>query len=209
MHSHIPEPLQALVDQLGKLPGLGPKSAMRVAMTLLAWPEAETRRLGQGVYELRDRLGLCSRCGGLTSQDPCPICADASRNRDLLCLVPEWDSMMTLDEGGFYHGQYMVLGGLLAPLEHRDTNSLDLNRLLHRIAEGEVQELILALGSTMEAENTANWVHQTVRSRFPQVRVSRLAQGIPLGAEVKYMDRETLRQSLQFRQNLDQVGKPV
>ena len=198
----IPEPLKNLVDQLSRLPGLGPKSAMRAAMTLLKWPEAEVRRLGKGVYELRDTLHLCSRCGGLSDSDPCPICSDPGRDETQLCLVAEWDSMLTLDEGGFYHGQYMILGGLLAPLEHMGAESLDLDRLTRRLAEGEVHELILALGATLEAENTATFIGRMVRERFPRVAVSRLAQGIPLGAEVKYMDRETLRQSLQYRQNL-------
>lgn len=202
MADHIPEPLRALVDQLARLPGLGPKSAMRAAMQLLKWPEAEARRLGQGIFELRDKLRLCSRCGGLSAQDPCPACSDPARSRETLCLVPEWDSMVTIDSGGFYHGQYMVLGGLLAPLEHQNTDSLDMGRLVSRLAEGEVQELILALGATLEAENTASWIKQTVRARFPHIRITRLAQGIPLGAEVKYMDKETLRQSLQFRQDL-------
>ncbi len=202
MHSRIPEPLKALVEQLARLPGLGPKSAMRVAMTLLKWPEAETRRLGRGIHDLRDNLHLCSRCGGLSSTDPCAVCADAGRSRDVLCLVTEWDSMLTLDEGGFYRGQYMILGGLLAPLERTDSQSLDLDRLVNRLAEGEVRELILALGATLEAENTASFIRRLVRKQFPQIRLSRLAQGIPLGAEIKYMDKETLRQSLQYRQDL-------
>ena len=113
MHSQIPEPLRALVEQLARLPGLGPKSAMRVAMTLLKWPEAETRRLGKGIHDLRDDLHLCSRCGGLSATDPCDICKDENRSRDTLCLVNEWDSMLTLDEGGFYHGQYMILLSLI------------------------------------------------------------------------------------------------
>ena len=130
------------------------------------------------------------------------MCADAGRARDTLCLVTEWDSMLTLDEGGFYRGQYMILGGLLAPLERMDSESLDLDRLTRRLDEGEVTELILALGATLEAENTASFIRQMARKRFPHIRVSRLAQGIPLGAEVKYMDKETLRQSLQYRQDL-------
>ena len=197
--SQIPEPLRELVEQFSRLPGLGPKSAMRVAMTLLKWPEAETRRLGRNVHDLRDKLHLCSRCGGLSASDPCAVCGDASRQRDMLCLVSEWDSMLTLEEGGFYHGQYMILGGLLAPLEKMDAESLDLERLLE---EGEVRELVLALGATLEAENTASFIKSLLQRRFPQVTVSRLAQGIPLGAEVKYMDRETLRQSLQYRHTL-------
>ncbi|MBO4300276.1 MAG: recombination protein RecR [Desulfovibrio sp.] len=202
MHDRIPEPLKALVEQLARLPGLGPKSALRVAMTLLKWPESETRRLGRGIHDLRDNLHLCSRCGGLSATDPCELCADTERDRDTLCLVAEWDSLLALDEGGFYHGQYMILGGLLAPLEHMDTDCLDINRLMLRLAEGEIQELILALGATIEAENTATYVRRMVREQYPHIRLSRLAQGIPLGAEVKYMDKETLRQSLQYRQNL-------
>jgi recombination protein RecR len=201
MHGRVPEPLQVLVEQLARLPGLGPKSAMRTAMTLLKWPIAETRRLGANIGELRDRLHLCARCGGLCDRTPCPICADPSRAADTLCLVAEWDSMLTLDEGGFYRGQYMILGGLLTPLDNRGVDSLELERLSVRLAEGEVRELILALGATVEAENTATFVRNFVTPRFAHVRITRLAQGIPLGAEVKFMDRETLRQSLQYRQS--------
>lgn len=198
----IPEALKALVDQLSRLPGLGPKSAMRVAMTLLKWPKEEVRRLGKNVYELRDTLHLCSRCGGLADADPCPICADSSRDEGELCLVAEWDSLLTLEEGNFYHGYYMILGGLLAPLDHSPAEMLDMQRLYARLGEGAVKELILALGSTADAEATASYVKDNVNARFPAVRITRLAQGIPLGAEVKYMDRETLRQSLRYRQEL-------
>ena len=180
----IPEPLKELVEQMARLPGLGPKSAMRAAMTLLKWPEAETRRLGRNLYELRDKLHLCSRCGSLSDSDPCSVCADPSRGRDSLCLVAEWDS-------------------LLAPLDHSPAEALDMDRLTRRLAEGEVRELILALGATAEAEATASYVRDEVTRRFPEIRVTRLAQGIPLGAEVKFMDRETLRQSLRYRQELN------
>ncbi len=198
----IPEPLRALVDTLARLPGLGPKSAMRVAMILLKWPVAETKRFGASIYELRDKLHLCSRCGGLTEKEPCVICADSRRVEDVLCLVSEWDAMLALDEGGFFNGQYVILGGLLAPLDQKDASHLDLERLNSRLAEGRVKELILALGATVEAENTASFIRGLVSRNFPDVRITRLAQGIPLGGEVKFMDRETLRQSLQFRQAL-------
>ena len=199
----IPEPLKELVEQMARLPGLGPKSAMRAAMTLLKWPEAETRRLGRNLYELRDKLHLCSRCGSLSDSDPCSVCADPSRGRDSLCLVAEWDSLLAMEEGNFYKGQYLILGGLLAPLDHCPAEALDMDRLTRRLAEGEVRELILALGATAEAEATASYVRDEVTRRFPEIRVTRLAQGIPLGAEVKFMDRETLRQSLRYRQELN------
>ena len=196
----LPEALRSLVEQLSRLPGLGPKSALRLAMTLLKWPESQTRRLGQAVFELRDRLGLCARCGALADQDPCPICADPARQETMLCVVAEWDSMLTMEGGGFFKGRYFILGGLLSPLDNMDADGLELERLFARLGEGAVEEVVLALGATVEAENTAAFVRNLLTSRFPSVRVSRLAQGIPLGAEVKFMDRETLRQSLQYRQ---------
>lgn len=200
MSAGLPEPLKALVEQLGHLPGLGPKSALRIAMTLLKWPESETRRLGEGIAALRDNLGLCSRCGAIATCDPCAICADPGRNDDLLCIVPEWDSLLALENGGFYTGKYFVLGSLLGP--QTSSQNLEIDRLLGRLGEGTVREVILALGSTLEAENTVSFLKQIINRNVPEIAVSRLAQGLPLGAEVKYMDHETLRQSMQHRQTI-------
>lgn len=202
MDQHIPEILRTVIGQLTKLPGLGPKSAMRIAMTFLKWPESETRSLGKSIYELRDKLGLCSSCGALSDSNFCFVCADNERLDDLLCIVSEWDSMVTLEEVGFFQGRYMILGGLLAPLDDMGLDKLEIDRLIDRLNKGEVKEVILALGSTIEAETTATMIYSLINKRFPYIRVTRLAQGIPLGAEVKFMDRETLRQSLQYRQEL-------
>lgn len=169
-------------------------------MALLQWPEAETRRFGETIATLRDSLSLCSRCGGLSATDPCPICADQGRRQDSLCIVAEWDNILTMEEGGFYKGQYFVLGGLLIPLEHKNSSSLAMEKLFSRLGEGEIQEVILALGATVEAENTASFLKDSLSARYPQLRISRLAQGIPLGAQLKFMDKETLRQAMRFRQ---------
>ncbi len=201
MNTRIPEPLRAVVEQLARLPGLGPKSAMRVAMVFLKWPESETRRLGKAIHDLRDNLRLCSRCGGLTANDPCVVCADPRREENTLCLVAEWDSMLTLEEGGIFNGQYFILGGLLQS-GSSNTDSLELERLNQRLREGQVQELVLGLGTTIEADTTGFYIRNLVQKNFPHIKITRLAQGIPLGAEVKFMDKETLRQSLQFRQEL-------
>lgn len=201
MHK-IPEPLQAVVDQFAKLPGFGPKSALRAAMTLLKWPESEAMRMGQAILDLRSKLSLCSRCGALTDQEPCNICSDATREREALCLVSEWDSMLTLEQGGFYRGYYIILGGLISPLDNMHPEHLDLEKLDRRLNEGEIKEIILGLGATMEAENTASYIRERIMKRFPGVRITRLAQGIPLGSEVKFMDSETLRQSMKYRQDL-------
>jgi len=198
----LPGPLKALVEQLSGLPGLGPKSALRMALAILKWPETRARQLGQGILDLRDRLTICGLCGGIADSDPCGLCSDPRRNDEELCLVSEWDSLLALEQGSFFRGRYMILGGLLDPLEGADIESLDLSRLRSRLALGRVTELILALGATLEAENTASFLRNLARREFPRVRVTRLAQGIPLGAEVKYMDKETLRQSLAYRQEI-------
>lgn len=202
MAAVLPEPLKGLVEQLSHLPGLGPKSALRLAMRLLQWPESETRRLGETIATLRDTLGLCSRCGALSPVDPCPVCAEPGRDKGRLCVVPEWDSLLTIESGGFYNGQYFVLGGLLAPQQKKDSQALETEKLLARLGEGEIVEVILALGATLEGENTASFVRQLLERKFPAIEVTRLAQGLPLGAEVKYMDRETLRQSMLHRQKI-------
>ncbi len=201
MNKRIPEPLKAVVEQLAKLPGLGPKSAMRIAMVFLKWPESETRRLGKAIHDLRDNLRLCSRCGGLTANDPCVVCSDTNRESSTLCLVAEWDSMLTLEEGGIFNGQYMILGGLLQS-GNSNTDGLELDKLTKRLHEGQIKELVLGLGTTIEADTTGFYIRNLVQKNFPHIRITRLAQGIPLGSEVKFMDKETLRQSLQFRQEL-------
>ena len=201
-NSSLPQALQDVVSQIATLPGLGPKSALRLAMTLLKWPEAATRRLGIAIHDLRDNLHLCSECGALTDINPCATCSDVGRNRETLCLVSEWDSMLTLESGGFYKGMYLILGGLLAPLDNATPDTLELEKLDARLARGEVKELILALGTRLEAESTAAFIRNRVTARFPGIAITRLAQGIPLGAEVRFMDKETLRQSLTYRQQL-------
>ena len=197
----LPESLQKLVSEFSELPGLGPKSALRLALTLLKWPMSRTCALGQSILDLRRSINLCQCCGTLTNGELCRICADPGRSRRTICLVAEWDSLMVLEQGGFYKGIYLILGGLFSPLSGDDAESLDLERLRARLAEGP-EELILALGTTVEADNTASYVKRIIESEFPSVRVSRLAQGMPMAADVKYMDQETLRQSLKWRQPL-------
>lgn len=202
MQQQLPEPLRAVVDQLSKLPGLGPKSALRAALELLKWPKPKAVALGQSILDLRERLCLCERCASLSDCNPCCVCADPARDGSQLMVVSEWDSLLAIEEGGFFKGKYLVLGGLLAPLENVTSQNLEIDRLKRRLAEGRVTEIILALGTTLEGESTASYIKDFVGKQHPGVKVSRLAQGIPLGSEVKYVDRETLRQSLQYRQDL-------
>lgn len=202
MQEQLPEALRTVVDQLAKLPGLGPKSALRAALELLKWPKPKARALGQSILDLREKLFFCERCASLSDCNPCCICADPGRDDSQLMVVAEWDSLLTIEEGGFYKGKFMVLGGLLEPLANVSSSNLEMDRLTRRLEEGRVIEIILALGTTLEAEATASFIKDLVRRRFSDVKVSRLAQGIPLGSEVKFIDRETLRQSLQYRQDI-------
>jgi len=198
----LPGPLKEVAEHLAKLPGLGPKSALRAALALLKLPREQAEGVGRSILTLRERLCLCSSCASLAESDPCPICADATRNREQLCVVSEWDSLLALEEMGLYRGLYLVLGGLLSPLDGVGPAALEFGLLRKRLDSGQVRELILALGSTLDAENTASHIKNLVSQGHPEVSVSRLAQGIPMGAEVKFMDRETLRQSLMHRQSV-------
>jgi len=202
MLDRLPQSLQAVVNRMAELPGVGPKSALRMGLTLLQWPEERVRSLGQSITELRDALCLCSQCGSLSDADPCSICKDPARRDDLVCVVADWDSLLTIDEAGFYRGKFIVLGGLISPLDGVHAGSLELQRLRSRLEKSTVTELILALGTTRKSEATESYIRNMVVTEFPGVSVSRLAQGIPIGSELKFVDRETLKQSLNYRQQL-------
>lgn len=201
MSNALPGPLQELVDQFSSFPGVGPKSALRMAMTLLKWPEDRARTLGQRIIQLRDSLCICSQCRTLSDSDPCSICCDPNRDTGQLCIVAEWDSVLSMEEIGFFRGKYFVLGGLLSPLEGVSSQNLEIDALRQRLEQGDISEVILALGTIMEAENTGSFLRSLLEKEFSGISLTRLAQGIPLGAELKYIDRDTLRQSLEYRQS--------
>jgi len=171
-------------------------------MTLLEWPKERSEGLGRSILDLREKLCLCPRCAGLSESEICPICADPGRDERVLCLVAQWDSVLALEETGQYKGKYMILGGVLDPLDGVVPSMLQFPLLNERLREGAVSELILALGATMQAETTASHIKNMLAREHPRVRLTRLAQGMPLGSEVKYIDKETLKQSMAYRQEL-------
>ncbi|MFP4392051.1 MAG: recombination mediator RecR [Desulfohalobiaceae bacterium] len=198
----LPQALQDLVQQLAELPGVGPKSALRMALTLLQWPEDKVRILGSSIEGLRDALTLCRECGAISDTDPCALCSDPERRQDILCLVADWDALLAIEQAGFFQGRYLILGGLLSPLDGVQASQLDIQRLRQKLATGQVQELVLALGSTRDAEATESYISSLVHKEFSGVEITRLAQGIPVGSDLRYVDQETLKQSLQHRQRL-------
>jgi recombination protein RecR len=199
---NLPGPLKDVVEQLSSLPGIGPKSALRIALTLLKMPKEKAGGVGQSILDLRENLCLCEECACLAESSPCKICGDPGRDDDQLCLVPEWDALLAMEEMGVYRGKYLVLGGLLSPLDGIEPGHLEIDRLRRHLGDGNIIELILALGATLDAESTASYIKNLVESEYSDVNVSRLAQGIPIGAEVKFMDKETLKQSLVHRQKI-------
>lgn len=199
---NLPGPLREIVNTLTDLPGFGPKSALRAAMTFLHWPKERVVTFGENIKRLREELCVCRSCRALTENELCSICSDPARNNEELLLVAEWDSLLTIEEAAFYRGRYFVLGGLLAPLDGIDPRSLEFDCLRQRLNENMVKEVILGLGATLDAEATASYIKNLLAEEYPSIHLSRLAQGIPLGGEVKYMDKETLAQSMTYRQKI-------
>lgn len=197
---NLPAPLRAVVEQLSSLPGIGPKSALRIALTLLKMPRERAAGVGQSIIDLRDNLCMCEECASLAESSPCALCSDPGRDHGQLCLVSEWDALLAMEDMNLFRGRYLVLGGLLSPLDGVEPGHLEFDLLKRHLASGTIDELILALGATMDSESTASYVKNMVENDYPDVKVSRLAQGIPIGGEVKYMDKETLKQSLMHRQ---------
>ena len=202
MNENIPEALRTIVEQLQKFPGLGPKSALRCALFLLDLPERDVKTLGTNIASLRDILFKCTHCGTLSDTEICSLCSDTGRDDTLLCIVREWDSFLHIENAGFYKGRYLVL----TPSEssagvHLDMS--DIQRLRTALERRKVEEVILGLGTTLEAENTITSLSHLIKKEYPHIAITRLAQGIPLGAEVKFMDKETLRQSMRYRHSLE------
>jgi len=182
--------LEQLIDALRVLPGVGQKTAQRMAYHLLERNRDGGIRLAGVMAEAMDRIGNCAQCRDFSETEVCPTCANSSRDRGQLCVVESPADRLAIESATGYRGVYFVLQGRLSPLDGVGPRELGLERLEARLAEGEVQEMIIATSATVEGEATAHYVAQLARAR--QVRASRLAQGLPLGGELEYVDRGTL-----------------
>ncbi len=188
--------LERLVKGLSRLPGLGRKSATRIALHLVA-KESPASELVAAVDEARSRVTNCSRCGAITEADPCRICMSERRDPSLLCIVASPVDVLPFEKAGFYRGRYFVLGGLLSPLDGVRAADLPFDRLVGRLDEDDVKEVIIALDSSVEGETTALYVQQLFEGR--DLRLTRLATGIPVGGALAYTDEVTLQRAYQFR----------
>lgn len=191
--------LERLVRSLSRLPGLGRKSATRVALHLLTGggAEAHAEELTTALGEARRQVRTCTRCGAITEPDPCRICSSERRDRSQLCVVASPVDVLPIEKAGFFRGRYFVLGGLLSPIDGVRAGDLPFERLLDRLQDGPVTELIIALDASVEGETTALYI-QRLLSGNP-LQLTRLATGIPVGGALAYTDEVTLQRAFQFR----------
>lgn len=189
-----------LLDALHRLPGIGRRSAERMALHLLSAPEIEAFELSDALRDARSRVVRCSVCGMLTEQDPCPICSDTRRDHGLICVVEHPSGVMAIEKGGSYRGVFHVLHGALNPLEGVGPEQIAVASLLARVDSGTASEIILATNATAEGEATAMYLMRQLQSRG--VAVSRIAHGVPMGGGLEYADDVTLAHALDGRTRL-------
>jgi recombination protein RecR len=189
--------LERLIQLLAKLPGLGPRSARRAALHLIDRREQLLRPLASALTEAAERVKSCSTCGNLDTQDPCGICADSERDASAICVVEDVRDLWALERAGAFKGRYHVLGGTLSALDGRGPEALRVGELVERVRAGSVAEVILAMNATVEGQTTAHYVAE--RLEATGAKLTRLAQGVPLGGELDYLDDGTLKAALRAR----------
>ena len=202
----VPPPLERLIVDLTRLPGIGRKTATRLALYMLRRPAAEARGLAENLSLLHSSIRLCSGCFTFSETEPCPICGDVKRNSRLVCVVEEPGDMIAIEKTGSFRGVYHVLHGVLSPMDGIGPEELKIQELYQRISRGTLEEILLATSSTVPGEATASYLIDGLK-RFP-VRVTRLACGIPMGMDIKYADEHTLARAIQSRQSTGRYDGP-
>ena len=192
--------LQRLLDELGRLPGIGPKSAQRIAYYLLEADAEEARRLAHAILEVKQQVHFCPVCFSYATREHCDICEDSSRDRTSICVVSEPRDVQAIERTGTYRGLYHVLGGVISPMDKIGPDQLHVRELLARLASDEVGEVILATNPDVEGETTATYLARQIRPLG--VRVTRLASGLPVGGDLEYADEVTLGRAIEARREL-------
>ena len=194
----LPRSVSRVIESFEKLPGIGPKSAQRLAFYILHMPTEEVERFAQYLTTLKNGTVLCSVCKNVTEEDPCPICKNPARDHSLVCVVEQPTDVLAIEKTGIFHGVYHVLHGLIDPLNNIGPDEIYISDLLKRFSMGDMQELIFALNSTMESEATIMYVKKQLTTAGG-IRITRLAHGLPIGADIEYADEVTLRRAMEGR----------
>lgn len=198
--AYYPEPVARLIEALERLPGIGPKTAQRLAFFLLKRPADEVRELAESLLAVKARIAACSICFNVTDEDPCRICADPARDAHTLCVVEEPNDLLAMERTGEYRGRYHVLLGALSPLDGIGPEDLKVKELLARLDAGGASEVILATNPNVEGEATALYLAKLLRPLG--VRVTRIARGLPIGGDLEYADQVTLTKALEGRREI-------
>ena len=197
---YFPAALERLTEQFAKLPGIGGKTAQRLAFHLLSMPEEDAREFADAILDAKKSVHLCPCCQNLTDRDLCPICDDESRDHSLICVVADPKDVIAMERAREFSGVYHVLHGVISPLNHIGPDDICIRELLARVAKGGVREIIMATNPDTEGEATAMYISRLLRPM--EVRVTRLAYGIPVGSQLEYADEVTLLRALEGRREI-------
>jgi recombination protein RecR len=189
--------LEMLTREFSRLPGIGPKSASRLAFHILKMPLEDVESLSRAILVLKKNISTCTICGGISDGDVCSICSDSERDRNLLCVVEEQRDVLSIEKSGEFRGLYHVLGGVISPLDGIGPEELNIKSLIGRAREGEVREVIIATNPTVEGDATSLYLSQELRPLG--ITVMRIAHGLPIGADIEFADSATIAQSLRDR----------
>jgi recombination protein RecR len=195
--SKVAEPITQLIKKLSRLPGIGEKTASRLALHIMRSSREEARELAASIIAVKEKIALCSQCCNLTDADPCTICAGGERDRSLLCVVEEPGDLIALENSGDFKGLYHVLHGVISPLDGVTPDDIKIGDLLKRLEGGQVKEVILATNPTTNGNATALYLATIIRPLG--ITVTRIAQGIPMGGDIEYTDEVTLRKAMEGR----------
>lgn len=197
---HYTKPLARLIEEFQKLPGIGPKSAQRMAFHLLKMPHAEVRKFCDAMIDAKEKIKYCRTCFNMSGEDPCEICTDSKHDRNIICVVSESKDLIALERTREFKGKYHVLQGLISPLDGISPNDLRVKELLERIGNKPPEEVILALNPSVEGEATSLYLSKLIKPLG--VKVSRIAFGLPAGADLEYADELTLTRALEGRREI-------
>ncbi|MBF8266653.1 MAG: recombination protein RecR [Dehalococcoidia bacterium] len=196
----VAAPLARLIEEFHKLPGIGPKTAQRLAYYLIRMPAEEAHSLAEAILAVKERITFCTVCQNITESSPCPLCSSQSRDRSRLCVVEEPLDVLSLERTRVYKGLYHVLHGVISPASGIGPENLKIREMLERLKGNEVEEVILATNPSLEGESTAMYIHRLLLPLVP--RITRLARGLPVGGDLEYADEVTLSRALEGRQEM-------
>ncbi len=195
--SHYPPSVLKLIKHLAKLPGVGEKTAERLALHILRAPRTEAEQLSRSIVEIKEKVRHCSLCFSLSDTDICQICSNPARTSSMLCVVEQPADMVAIEKSESFKGLYHILGGALSPMDGIGPDNIRIKELVSRIAQGKIEEVILATSTTIEGETTADFIADHLGN--PPVKITRIASGVPVGGDLKYVDQVTLRKSMETR----------